>query len=332
MVPTLYVTRPGVLRIENNCFVADAKGRESVSVPAFRVDSVVVFGPVQITHAAISKLLAKRACAHFLSRLGAPKGTLIPSADSRVEVRVAQYRAFCDERIRLEVARAIVAAKILNSRRLVMRFGRNHPVRELAEVSKGLLESARDARKAASLDTLRGIEGAAAARYFRAFALMVGDSELFNGRSRRPPRDPANALLSLGYTLLGGEIAGVLLAQGMDPGLGFYHQFRRGMPALAQDVLEEFRTAVVDRLVLSLLNTRVFDKNDFTGGKQGGLRLKSMPLKEFLTRYEKRLEEQFRQRDGSTASFRKLIIQQAGLIRKTCSGGINYEPFDWERG
>lgn len=160
---------------------------------------------------------------------------------------------------------------------------------------------------------------------------MVGDEKLFDGRSRRPPADPANALMSLGYTLLGGEIAGILAAHGLDPYIGFYHKARRGLPALAQDILEEFRAQVVDRLVLSLLNRGVLTHSDFAAGPKGGLRLKAAPLKLFLHEYEDALMSEFKPKQGGRTTFRKLIDRQCAMIRACVANNDDYVPFTPDR-
>jgi len=292
---------------------------------------VVAFGPVHLTEPAVARILAKRAEVHFLTRFGLPKGRLCPADDRRSDVRLAQYRAFCDDAFRLAVARSIVSAKVMNCRQLVMRYVRNHPDAALKQKAAELKKRAANAAKAGSLESLLGNEGSAAKLYFEAFETMVGDEKLFDGRSRRPPADPANALMSLGYTLLGGEIAGILAAHGLDPYIGFYHKARRGLPALAQDVLEEFRAPIVDRLVLSLLNRGVLTHSDFVAGPKGGLRLKALPLKLFLHEYEDALMSKFRLRDGSETTLRRMIDRQCACLRRATVEEANYEPFIPER-
>jgi len=331
-MPTLYVTRPGVLRFGNNCFVAETKGAAPVAVPQFRVERVVVFGPVHITYAAVSHVLAKRIEVCFLSRFGVPRGRLCPADDARSDVRLAQFRALSDEAFRLRVSRCIVSAKLRNCRQVVMRYSRNHQEAELRHAIVNLKQQSVRAAEASGIEQLRGIEGSAARTYFAAFGTMVGSDALFDGRSRRPPRDPANAVLSLGYTLLGGELTGVLAAHGLDPYLGIYHSSRRGVPALAQDILEEFRAPVVDRLVLAMLNRKELTAEDFAAGTKGGLRLKDKPLKVFLLRYEESLNETFKMRDGSRRSFRQLVAEQARRLRRACETLSDYQPFVWERG
>ncbi len=318
----MYLTRSGgVLRFQNNCFVAEAPGRPSIAV------RVVAFGPVHLTQPAVARLLQKRAEVHFLTRFGRPRGRLCPADDMRVDACLSQYRAFCDDGFRVLVVREIVAAKIANGRKLLMRRQRNHPAAGLKEAIASLARSAADALKADRLAEL-GVEGAAANCYFEAFGSALREGVPFDGRNRRPPKDPANALLSLGDTLLGGEIHGLLATWGLDP---FYHQPWRGMPALAQDILEKFRAPVVDRLVLALFNRQELSADDFAAGPKGGLRLKERPLKLFLRAYERALEEEFGLWDGRRTSFRKLAAAQCAVFRRAVEGTTCYAPFRWER-
>ena len=331
-MPSLYLTRSGgILRFQNNCFVAEAPGRPSIAVPEFRVDRVVAFGPVHLTQPAVARLLQKRAEVHFLTRFGRPRGRLCPADDARVDVRLSQYQAFCDDGYRVLVARDIVAAKIANGRKLLMRCQRNHPAAGLKEAIASLASSVANALKTEGLAELRGVEGYAANCYFEALGGVLREGVPFDGRNRRPPKDPVNALLSLGYTLLGGEIQGLLATRGLDPYLGFYHQPRRGMPALAQDILEEFRAPVVDRLVLALFNRREVSADDFAAGPKGGFRLKERPLKLFLRAYERALEEEFGLWDGRRTSFRKQAAAQCAIFRRAVEKTTEYSPFRWER-
>jgi CRISPR-associated protein Cas1 len=255
----------------------------------------------------------------------------MPALDARIDTRIAQYRLHDDSPRCLTVARDIVTAKIRHARRLVMRYQRNHPQVALQDTAAGLRQAMEKADRAQSPAALRGIEGAAARDYFSALRQMVCD-EQFDGRSRRPPTDPANALLSLGYTLLGGELTGHLLAQGLDPYLGCYHVVRRGMPALAQDLLEEFRAPVVDRAVLAALNTGVFTRDDFCAGPRGGQRLLGDSLRRFLAWYEELLTRPFDRRDAEDTTIRHLLIQQAANFRRACVTPDNcYKPFHWDR-
>ena len=145
------------------------------------------------------------------------------------------------------------------------------------------------ARTVATIDSLRGIEGTAAARYFESLAGMVPPAFMFDGRSRRPPRDPVNALLSFGYVLVGHELQALLDGMGFDPYLGFYHQIDYGRPSLALDLLEEFRAALVDRFSTGLLNLGIFRPEDFGETREKGVVLGREAMKTWFACYEKEL-------------------------------------------
>jgi CRISPR-associated protein Cas1 len=158
----------------------------------------------------------------------------------------------------------VVRCKIANSAAVLRRFRRNHPESIESTAIDALDLSVGSAATAASAEALRGIEGAAAARYFELFGAIVPREFSFDGRNRRPPRDPVNALLSFGYVLVGNELQSLLDGIGFDPYLGFFHRVDYGRPSLALDLLEEFRAALVDRWTATLLNLRMLVREDFT--------------------------------------------------------------------
>lgn len=320
------------MRYRNGCYVAEMRGRPDITVPEFEVERVVAFGPLHITQPALRHLLKRKAEVHFLTRFGRPLGRLVPADDPRVDVRIAQFRLCCDGPLCRKLATAIVSAKISNCRKLIQRYSRNHPDCDLQDAVAALAACATEALEVESVEELRGVEGAAAARYFQAFALMLNNPCGFDGRSRRPPKDPVNALLSLGYTLLGSEISGLLTARGLDPCLGVYHQPRRGMPALAQDILEEFRAPVVDRHVLALFNLGKLAAEDFTAGPKGGFMLKEASLRTFLREYERNLLEEFKLRNGKLTCYRRLLAAQVAALRRAVDGNADYRPFRMQTG
>jgi len=329
---TFYITQGGgVLRYLNSCFVAERPGRDPVAAPEFKVDRIVAFGMVHVTQPAASRLFQRKAEMHFLTRRGRYRGRLTPADDPRVDVRLNQYRGFDDEDRRLEFARLVVEAKIGNCRKLLMRHRRNHPETALGEWIGTLGKARREAAACPSIALLRGLEGAAAEDYFRALERIVGDGALFGGRSRRPPADPVNAILSLLYTLVGIEIAGELAARALDPYLGYYHQPRRGNPALAQDILEEFRAPIADRLALAMFNRHELTADDFHGGSRGGVQLTEKGMRRFLESYETELNEPFAERYVGTITWRKALGRQATRFRRYVDGKEPYEAFRWDR-
>src|SRR5262249_50396885 len=192
------------------------------------------------------------------------------------------------------------------------------------------LERLRDAIPTAeSLETLRGLEGAAARNYFAGFALACRTELQFEGRRRRPPTDPVNALLSFGYTLVGAELTNLLDAMGYDPYIGFYHQLDYGRPSLALDLLEEFRVPAVDRLVLNLVNLRTLQASDFSADEEsGGLRLDRKALGKFFRAYESHLNKEFTDTTTNTAlTLRKAFRRQAERLAAHVTKGELYAPF-----
>jgi CRISPR-associated protein Cas1 len=193
-------------------------------------------------------------CAHGLGQTG-------------VDARRGQYQVFSIEKSRLKLAKETIRAKINNQRVMMMRNG-DAKATDI-EMMKYLRNSVDDVQ---SLDSLRGVEGEAAAIYFANFSTMLKDEAhefVFNERNRRPPKDPVNALLSLAYSMLVKEVSGVCHSVGLDPYLGFFHQPRYGKPALALDLMEEFRPLIADSVVISLINRGEVSKSDFSFTTKG---------------------------------------------------------------
>jgi len=331
-MPTFFVTIPGTtIRCENHLFVAEAPGQPRVSVPEFRVEAIVAFGAAHLTHAAIARVLARHTPVYWLTRYGRPLGMLVPAYDTRADVRLAQFRRHEDAAAGLDFARAVVTAKVRHARGFLQRYQRNHPTAPLEPGITALAEALEHVARAASVASLRGHEGAAAHTYFAALRHLL-PAELFDGRSRRPPLDPANALFSLGYTLLGWEICGLLCAAGLDPCLGHLHATRRGLPALAQDLLEIFRTPVVERWAIALLHHRVVGMDDFCAGPGQAMRLSKAALPRVLQSYEAALQETFTRRDGQVTDFRRILAAEIRHLRHWYAGTDPYTPFHWERG
>ncbi|MDR7588022.1 MAG: CRISPR-associated endonuclease Cas1 [Armatimonadota bacterium] len=321
----LYVVEQGaVVQKEGERLVVRKDGRSLANVPVFKVDSVVVFGGVQVSTQAMALLLARGVELAFMSMDGRLKGRLMPVESRNVLLRLQQYERYHDPAFRLELARAVVRGKLLNARALILRYQRNHPDAPLDEPLGALEDSLARIDSAGDLDSLRGMEGRGTAAYFTAFARMVTGELRFSGRSRRPPGDPVNALLSLGYSLLTQEMFGAIAARGFDPYLGFFHDVRYGRPALALDLVEEFRAPVVDRMVLALVNRRVFGPADFEEGTEGGVFLTKDAFRRFLAAYEDRL-------GGSgpasmEGNWRVAFREQVGRLVGAIRWGEAYEP------
>ena len=227
-------------------------------------------------------------------------------------------------------------AKVLNSRTVLQRARRDAPLcdrdGEVGRAIRQLAGSAESAATATDLDALRGIEGDASRQYFSVFGRMVsGEGFAFGGRSRRPPRDNVNAALSFVYTLLMHDARAALESAGLDSQVGFLHRDRPGRPSLALDLMEEFRSFLADRLVLSLINRSQVAATDFTVTPVGGVVMTDTTRKELIASYQKRkLEELTHPFLGERVTAGHLIYIQALLLARYLRGDLDaYPPFFW---
>ena len=248
--------------------VVSIKGENLRKLPGQQVRAIYCYGAIQLTAQAVETCLDLGIDVAYFSPAGRFIGMLRGLPASGVDARRGQYRLFDLPGVRLQLAREVVRAKIHNQRVMLMRNG-DAPGRVLS-----LLAGFRDATDSArDLTELLGIEGSAAAIYFEQFETMLkqrGDWKFdWRGRNRRPPRDPVNALLSLGYSILAKELTGVCYAVGLDPFLGFMHQPRYGRPALALDLMEEFRPLIADSVAISLVNRSELVPADFIRSTRG---------------------------------------------------------------
>jgi CRISPR-associated protein Cas1 len=245
---------------------------------------------------------------------------------NNIELRMAQHARLQDTNTCLRLARGVIASKILNSRTMLRRNSETPDATVLFE----LKQLARKALEASSLESLLGIEGSAARTYFGAFGAMIKSSltEKFDldGRNRRPPRDPVNALLSLAYSLLSKDVALALAATGLDPLLGFYHQPRFGRPALALDLMEEFRPIIADSVVINAINTAVVGERDFLRAP-GACALTVDGRKRFILAYERRMDHLVTHPVfGYRISYRRVLEVQARLLGRHLLGELDELP------
>jgi len=284
----VYVTEQGAtLRKTGDRLLVTKNDETILDVRCREIEGVLLFGNVSVTTPAIRELMDHGIEMALLSRRGELVAQLTPPTSRNVRLRLAQYRRSEDSHWSLGFARSVVAAKIANGASLVRSFAKNHPAVSVASEISDLDRALERVPVATQLEALLGLEGTAAKRYFSAFGKLLAPGWSFEGRQRRPPRDPVNALLSFGYTLLFNEISSLLDGVGFDPYLGFYHQPDYGRPSLAADLVEEFRSPVVDRLTLRLINLRSLSPDDFERHTaSGGLHLTRDALKRYLAAYD----------------------------------------------
>jgi len=246
-------------------------------------------------------------------------------------LRLKQYECALNPQFGFDVARRMVRAKITNSMRVILRYGRNHPEADFQAELRDLERALLSVPRAETLDGLRGVEGHAAAVYFSTYGQMFRGPLRFTKRSRRPPLDPVNAVLSFGYTLLTTEGIGVVAAVGFDPYIGFFHGLDYGRCSLALDLIEEFRAATIDRLALSLFNNQVLSHEDFQKLETGGVWLAEDGKKRFLGEYDRMMSRQFISRHtGHRTTLRRLMLGQAERLARTVADNEPYEPYEAE--
>jgi CRISPR-associated protein Cas1 len=332
-VTTLYIREQGACLRRTGKRLKVVKGETELEAVRLRdLDRVVIFGAVELSAPALAVLLDAGVETVLLSATGRYRGRLTPPDPKNVFLRQAQFRRLDDEPFRLTMGRAIIAGKIRNARCLLLRHQRNHPEATLAQAVEDLGEIREKATRQKSRDMLLGVEGEGGRVYFAALGQMVRSEFAFTTRTRRPPRDPVNALLSFGYTVLCTELTGALAAQGLDPHVGILHDLDYGRPSLALDLLEEFRPAVVDALVLSLINRGVLKAEHFEDRGEAGVFLNESGRPRFLEFYHRSLETPFGDREDrsgdSKTAFRALFLRQARRMRVAIMDGAIYQPFE----
>lgn len=324
----LYVQHPGA-RVGKNGECLIVKDDKDVVAEArlVEVSHLVLWGAVQVSTQAVRALCERGIPISYLSGGGWLYGITTGMTHKNVELRVKQYAAAADATQCLAVARRLVQAKIANCRTVLRR---NHAAAP-DTVLQDLRADQRHAGEAESLATLLGIEGTAARRYFSEFAGMLkGDHGVagfdFEGRNRRPPRDPVNALLSFAYALLTREWTAMVQAVGFDPYRGFYHQPRYGRPALALDLMEEFRPLIADSVVLTAVNNGEVRASDFIE-RLGAVALIPEGRRRFIETYERRMGQEITHPVfGYQISYRRVLEVQARLLGRYLLGEIPEYP------
>lgn len=312
-------------RKKDELLVVESRDEEGPGVTArlSEVSHLSVFGNVQVTTALIRELCSREIGVSFFSWGGWYYGALGGVATINVATRIAQFRTAADSEASLNLARAFVEAKILNSRTMLRR---NADERDDGALGR-LKDLARSAAKARSLPELLGFEGTAARVYFGAFSSLLsprtgGALFDFEGRNRRPPRDPVNALLSFAYAMLLRDCRIALASVGFDPTVGFLHQVRPGRPALALDLMEEFRPLVADSVVLTAINTEVVGDGDFVHSA-GAVALEERGRRAFLAAYERRMRHEVTHPVfGYKLDYRRVLQVQARLLARAVTGEL----------
>ena len=341
LLNTVYITTEGAsLRKDGENLVAEVEGVERARVPFHMLASVVVFGAIYLSPALIGACAAVGITLVLLERNGRFLARIEGPVTGNVLLRRAQYRASDTPE---EIVRSVVTGKVANQRSVLMRALRDYRdefepqvLEQIGDVTDRMARIVRRVEASdETLDQLRGSEGEAANLYFSVFNHLIRspDSAIcWAGRSRRPPLDPVNAVLSFLYTLLVHDCRSACEAVGLDPAVGFLHRDRPGRPSLALDLMEELRPVLADRLVLSLFNRRQLRASDFEIREGGAVLLSDDARKTVLTAWQERKKEE-RQHVflGEKAPLGLVPFLQAQMLARHLRGDIDaYPPWFWK--
>ena len=321
-LPVHVAAEHGEVRIEDGLLTLWTE-QEERTLRLDEVSLLALHGNITITTPCLHELMRRGIPVLFHTRGGYYLGQLADASANASRVRRAQYAVAADPRRALHVSRQLVEAKLLNARRLLRRRGVRKA--ELRRFGRLL----RKARKARSADRLRGIEGAAAALYWSLWPGLIRAGHemfVFEGRTRRPPRDAVNAALSYAYAVLTGACSAAALGAGLDPHVGFYHAERAGRPALALDMLEPFRPMVADTAMLQAINSGDLNEECFSRQDDGAVLLSETGRRAVLGALERRLSTHFAYPGtGRDMSWRSAISLHAQLLaRALCSGETGF--------
>ncbi len=306
-----------------------ANKKTILDAPFIKVEGIVVLGRATVSPAVVYELLERHIPLSFISVKGKYLGRLEPELTKNIFVRKAQWQAAGESERAVHSVRGFVRGKLKNYRNTLLRREREFSHLNLQAGITRLEEAIAPINTTIAIDSLRGLEGAGSAAYFSCFdRLLQGSDFQFAARRRRPPTDPVNAMLSLGYALLRHDVQGAVNVVGFDPYLGYLHVERYGRPSLALDLMEEFRPLVVDAVVLSAVNRRLLKVADFTSEPvSDAVSLTPEGLKVFLQLYERKKQSKFKhpvlQRQ---CTYQEAFEIQARLLAKYLMGEVDKYP------
>jgi CRISP-associated protein Cas1 len=328
---SLYLVQQGsTMTKSQGRFVIKFPNQEETEIPIQEVERILIFGHIQLSTSVIEVCLNEHIPVIFLTQLGDYKGHIHSNKAINLNLQIAQFGYRDNESFRLAMAQMIVRGKILNSKQFLLRLNRKRQLAIIEDVITTLDSHLSKISQQTSINGLLGHEGNSAARYFTAFGhLIINKGFQLSERNRQPPKDPVNSLLSLGYTLLFNNVMGLILAEGLNPYLGNLHQSQAKNPELALDLMEEFRSPIVDSLVLELINKKILKPTDFTfPNEEGGVYLVDTARRIFFKNFEQRINDLVSYPDlKEQVSYRRAIHLQVIRYKRCLIESISYEPF-----
>jgi len=339
LLNTLYVTSQGsYLHKEGETVTVELEKQKILQIPVHTISGIVCFGNVFCSPFLLGFCAERDVAVSFLSEYGRFLASVRGPVSGNVLLRRQQYRMADDEEATRGIAANVISGKLANCRIVINRTIRDHAAKvnagALKEASENIGKIIERIPKMRGTDEVRGLEGQAAAEYFKVFNHLIVDQKedfVFTDRNRRPPLDEVNALLSFVYTLLAHDVRSALETVGLDPAVGFLHRDRPGRPGLALDIMEEFRPVIADRLVLSLINRRQLGKKGFSRAANGAITMDDNTRKTVLAEYQSRKQDEIlHPYIEETVPIGLLFFIQANLMARYIRGDIDgYPPFFW---
>lgn len=335
---TLFVTTQGAYLSQYGEALQVKVGDETrLQLPLHTIGGIVCFGQVGVSPWLMGKCAELHIAITFLTQNGKFLARVLGFSPGNVLLRREQYRRADDEAVSAGIARNMVSAKIANARTVLLRSVRDDPDassrNEIEAAAARMAYNLQQVGRVADLDLVRGIEGDAANTYFGVFGHLIRqDGFAFTSRSRRPPMDPVNALLSFLYAMLGHDARAACETVGLDSQVGFLHRDRPGRPGLALDLMEEFRPFLADRLALTLINRRQVQADGFRRAETGGVEMSDDTRKQVLTAYQARKQDELVHPFlGEEVTIGLLMHLQARLLARHLRGDLDaYPPFIWK--
>ena len=340
LLNTLYVMTPETyLALENDNIIILLDDKVLGKFPIHTLEQIVYFGYKGASPALMGECAKRNIGLCFYRQSGRFLARIVGTTQGNVLLRKEQYRCSDNETRSCQIAKYFIVGKIFNARSVLERAKRDHPMRvdiqSLKEISSSLLHLAKQARKCCDLDSLRGYEGEAASLYFSVFNNLILQNKnifSFEQRTKRPPKDPVNTLLSFCYTILANDCASALEAVGLDAYVGFLHRDRPGRISLALDLMEELRSIYADRFVLTLINNRKINAGAFEQQENGAVLLNDKGRRIFLTDWQNRKKDIIKHPFlDEKIPWGLVPFVQAQLLAKVLRGDLDvYPSFLWK--
>jgi CRISPR-associated protein Cas1 len=343
----LYVTEQGTSLVKQGNRLVVEKMRKAIQwIHAHKVEQIVLMGNVSISPGAVAFLLQEGIDTVFLSLYGKYRGRLVSEFGKNIDLRRLQFQKIAEPEFRMKMAKSYVQGKLYNSRVILRRYNQELDRKEITSAVHQLRLFARQTERAKTNEELMGIEGAGAAVYFGCFRHLIRVPDItFEGRNRRPPKDPVNVLLSLGYTLLANVVQTQVHIAGLDPYLGCLHAPEYGRPSMVLDLMEEFRPVLVDSLVMQVVNKKIIRLTDFyrpeekepaafdfaeeeSVKEEYPIVLTHQGMKKFIGQFESRLgQKAIYLASGQRLDYRAICLEQVRQWVRCLHSGFSYSPF-----